>query len=186
MIKKLVISLVLVLVFSSAVMAGDFREMNFGDSKEYLDEEYDMNFTRLEGAETDDMYDLYYGVRQYILDNEDASVGGYETGVIGYGFFSDELMTVLIDFKESASLEGIFDMFTERYGEAKVEENYREGEYTWVNNGTFVVLVYKENIFTDGFKFITASLIDIKRFTNLRAWQKEQQDKYAKEKAKEW
>jgi len=191
--KILVLSLVLMMIFAGGLIVNAeeretvFRELAWGDSLEFLEEEYDMEFMRLKELEIDDIYNKSYGMEWYRRKNDDNQLGSHETSLTNYAFFQDELMMIILFFKDSVSKEGVIDMFIARYGEEDVkEEGFGEVTYKWLEEDTGIGLFYKKGVLTGNVKTFHVSFLDRTRRKKLKAWQKEQQEKQAEEQAEDW
>lgn len=194
--KVLVLSLVFLIIFSGTVIAKNseeerktvFREFAWGDTVEFLKEEYEFEFVRLKDEETDDLYDIDYGLNFYRRSNENHQLGEYGLDSIIYSFFQNELIQIRIEVKHSVRKEAIFDMLVARYGDDynKKSKIFGSDAYKWTEKDTDIYLIYDENMFTGRTKDFRINFISNSKMSKLKVWQKEQQEKHAEEQAKDW
>ncbi|MFW6025952.1 MAG: hypothetical protein ACOCRX_06370 [Candidatus Woesearchaeota archaeon] len=190
MVRKLMIIIIFFIIFINLVVAnGDsthFRDMEFGDNKEYLEEEKNYNFERLKNEDKEDIYNNEYGIKFYRIKNNNFEIGNLKSEKIIYGFFEEKLVTVQLSFGLSFNKSDILkDMLKSRYGnEYDIKMEFEYTAFIWENKSIKAKLINYDTVERD-YNF------EIKLYGNcllndLENWQEQKQKENAEKQNENW
>ncbi|MFW6242897.1 MAG: hypothetical protein ACOC2W_01950 [bacterium] len=180
-----IFTLIMVLFISISVAAEGFKDIKWGDTIEYLENEKDMSFQRVESLESTNVDASDYGLKYYTRENDDYNLGSIPMETIVYGTFNGKICSIAM-YTEGDDLIGqIVRMFNIKYGDYNdKEELFMETIYQWNKNKIFSQVTEEEG-FTEE-TTVTIFIADTNILLELSTWQEEQRTKQAEINAESW